>query len=257
MVKRISILLVIITSFTSCEEENPAIVDLHYPTVITRLNSQTVDYLREKFYKNNKYIVSSLNQFGFCAYNGGRNSLDELPPEVNLTESEVADIVKDFISRNSTFTGIINTEEVSFTSISQKNDYWHIKSKNQIIDTIEVLKTEINFTVLNGEVLHCLGNWFPEVNIPEKFNYTPSHAKALLWNKEVIHHWWSGNVKVKVQANNLKESKIRLVVLPLRTDHIIALHVAWEIDVPAPVHYKFYVDVMTGDIIMEFPTIIS
>jgi hypothetical protein len=35
------------------------------------------------------------------------------------------------------------------------------------------------------------------------------------------------------------------------------LRVTWEFNIPGPVYYKIYVDVMTGEIVMAVPTIIS
>jgi hypothetical protein len=56
---------------------------------------------------------------------------------------------------------------------------------------------------------------------------------------------------------DIDKSTIGLKILPITADDKIELRVAWLINIPGPVYYKIYVDVMTGEIIGQEPTIIS
>jgi hypothetical protein len=49
---------------------------------------------------------------------------------------------------------------------------------------------------------------------------------------------------------------VKTVILPVKNDNVIVLYVTWEINVPEPAFYKFFVDVMSGQTISEEPTII-
>lgn len=46
-------------------------------------------------------------------------------------------------------------------------------------------------------------------------------------------------------------------ILPVNNDDMIELRVGWLFNIPGPVYYKIYIDVMTGEIIGQEPTIIS
>ena len=105
---------------------------------------------------------------------------------------------------------------------------------------------------------YCAGNWYPEVYIPGHFNIDRDKAKSSLLN----HIVWNSTIagvpySATVTAASLAASTTRLVILPLITDDKIELRVTWQINIPGPVYYIIRVDVMTGEIVSEEPTIIS
>jgi hypothetical protein len=54
----------------------------------------------------------------------------------------------------------------------------------------------------------------------------------------------------------MEMSTVKTIILPVRNDNVIVLYVTWEINVPGPAYYKFLVDVMSGKVISEQPTIL-
>ena len=62
---------------------------------------------------------------------------------------------------------------------------------------------------------------------------------------------------ISCEKNNIDKSTIGLKILPITTNDKIELRVSWLFNIPGPVFYKIYVDVMTGEIIREEPTIYS
>jgi hypothetical protein len=62
--------------------------------------------------------------------------------------------------------------------------------------------------------------------------------------------------KQKINDQDLNNSKINLISLPIQTDNKIELHIAWIIDIRS-VFYIFYIDAMDGNILSEMITIFS
>jgi hypothetical protein len=104
-------------------------------------------------------------------------------------------------------------------------------------------------------VVSCYGNYFPNVYIPKKFNFNIEQAKSQLLGKEVFHWGWGGQYSAGVvTAEHLQGCPANLIIVPLTSDEKIELRVAWKIEA---LHCVFEIDVMTGEIIREIPTIIS
>jgi hypothetical protein len=209
-------------------------------------------------------MMSSLNKFGFCN-NEEINNSAELPPVLSLlTQSEAIAIVNDFVSANSAVTGVKNAADLKFSSISTDSGYfdgatyWYFRTTNQHIDTLEVMNSQILFNIKSHELVYCIGNWYPDVYIPAKFNVNADKAKSSLLNKIVGHTTIAGvPYSATISSASLGASTTRLVVLPVITDTKIELRVTWQINIPMPVYYLMYVDVMTGELIGQEETIIS
>jgi hypothetical protein len=265
MTKQFLLFLLLACLLISCEKTNFNYTqDGNYPTVINKLSSTALAALKTDYIQKNQYLQSSLNQFGFCDLVEINNSIVS-PPPLNLqTQAEATEIVKNFVSQNSIYTGVKNPDNLSLSEIFLSTPYWDaatcwvLKSSNQFIDTIEVINSQIIFQLKSHEVVYCAGNWYPNVYIPGKFNITRENAKSSLLNKIVWHSTIAGvPYSEQVAAESLAASTVRLVVFPVTTDNKIELRVTWQINIPNPVYYIIRVDVMTGEIISQEPTIIS
>ena len=233
--------------------------DFSYPTTIYRLSEETLLQMRNDFAQRNPTVYTSLNQFGFCAMlspGGGNGSPG------GFTEEEAMAAVKEFVSRNPEYTGVINPNDLQFRMISSSigfNDavFWGFRTENQKINNIEVDYTEILFQTQNKKLVSCYGNFFPNVYVPEKFNFDIERAKSLLLEKEIIHWGWGGPYSAGlVTTDHLQQSTAKLIIVPIKTNEKIELRVAWQIYLKTPLDYIFEIDVMTGKIIREMPTII-
>lgn len=238
------------------------IVDPNYPTVYLKKDSTFISERRSILLKEYTYLNTSIDDFGFCGYSVCDYGRNVWPPSFgyDLSEEQAMDTVLNFISKNGDITGVINTSDINFINKEQHSttNLWHFRTRYQKFDTIEVLFTEISINLYYGRPTHCFGNWFPEVYIPATFNYNPTQAKAILLNKEVIHIGFVGNISYElITQESLDSSSVRLVVFPVRSENKIELFVTWEVHLPQPVYYKIYVDVMSGEIIREIPTVIS
>lgn len=259
MKKSLFLLIVFSIFLNSCEKIN---IPFGYPTSYGKISSPTLSEKQKNYINRNPYLETTLNDFGFCDIEG--ELLDRTVPPFAGSISEVQALVRvnDFVLKNASETGINNPQQLTFRSKTNQTshdgyDLWHFRSMNQKIDTVEVLYSEILFHLVNGEVRSCHGNWYPEVYIPAEFNFNESKAKNVLIGRVVSHYSIGGEeYKFTISKKNLENCTFHLKVLPKEYEDRIDLYVCWQIYVP-DVNYKLYVDVMSGDIVDQEPTVIS
>ena len=263
MRKALPILLLFFLLLCACEKNTWIVnTDPNYPTIIEKADPGHLAELRSEFARENMYLKTSLDEYGFCGYSD--NSMDAETPSIDttVTESEAIEIAKKFLVRNSEFTGIKNTGSIDFNRVNRLkgfwdgNSGWHLLTANQSIDSIEVLSTSILINLRGKEVYYCVGNWFPDIYIPDRFSLTGREAQDLLVNRTVTHFTWGGPVTLKITSESLQGSTIDIVALPLEKNNHLEMHIAWKIYVPG-VSFILYVDVMSGEVIREEPTFIS
>lgn len=248
----------------SCEKSNYSglEIDPNYPTIIRKPSSIQIEKLRSDFLKENTFLWTSLDEYGFCGWGDDLNNAPNPPFDTTLSKSEATAIAKNFILKNSKYTGVKDTTDFQFSKISKETGWydgsigWSFNTPLQKIDTIEV-QTYLSIHIRSREVYFCIGNWYPDIYIPTNIKISQTRAKELLLNTVVTHYGWSGPWKVTITNEDLNNSNIKIYVVPIKTNDQIELHLAWYIDIPSPVFYIMYVDVMTGKIIRQDPTIIS
>lgn len=248
---------------SSCEKYD---IPADYPTTYSRLSPSEYNQKVISYAAKNNYISSSLDEFGFCGFPDTYDDIviGETPPnQGDFTQSEAIEIIKYFVSNNSSETGIKNPSDLTFPKMSFSTGFnnslkWYCTGSSQKIDTIEVLYSNIIFHVTNKEISWCVGNWYPEIFVPSEFNISQTKAKSILNKKEVYHSTIAGDkYSVKITQKDLEESKVRLKIYPNLENDKIQLRVCWEINIPGPVYHRMYVDVITGDVVGQVPTIIS
>lgn len=261
MIKKLPVLLILALIVAGCGKSVPEPA-YTYPSVYKKIPDSTLEKLRKSFYQKNPYLFTSLNKFGFCGFADEQIS-PASPGPYALTRTQAIALVKKFILKNSSATGVKNPNVLKFTASGSRSGYdnamyWRISSSNQKVDTLDVLYTGIRFIIKNDELYYCVGNWFPNVYVPGKIKISQEEAKALLVNKVVSHYSIAG-VKwtEKISIQDLNKSVIRIKVLPVKTTDKIELRVVWQLNIPGPIYYLMSVDVETGEIVEERPTIIS
>jgi hypothetical protein len=245
--------------FSGCEKLD---IPRDYPSTYFILPSDTITKLQNEYLIRNPYLKSSLDEFGFCDISHNNLEIESPPYISDISRSEAEYIARDFLKNNSRETGVNDSEEFTFYSGGSITSTtgtvtWNFKSVNQTIDTIEVLYTCIIFSIRNGFVISCSGNWYPEIYIPERFNFYQSKAKATLNGYTVTHYNIGGDPYYDtITSLDLEESEISIKIIPKNTTDRIELRVCWEIYIPG-VSYRIYIDVMNGEIVSQTPTIIS
>jgi hypothetical protein len=208
----------------------------------------------------NPYMHSSLNNLGFCDWNGDPLLRGTPPNTGDVSESEAITIIKEFVSKNGSETGISNLEYLHFAKPNKETGYagsiiWYFQSQNQKVENIEILNSSILFVLTNRGITTCLHNWYPEVYIPDNFNYDQTKAKAVLVGQQItIGSWGGAETSKTITKNDLSGCSSNLKIMPIVSSDKIELHVCWKINAPN-LSYIFYVDVMTGEIISKGTTI--
>jgi hypothetical protein len=242
-------------------ESDPSLpVDPNYPTTLYKLDSVTLSEKRIAFAVKNKYLKSSLNDFGFC---GNGNIQAEIPPAASkLTKEEAIEKAKLFCLHNPIETGVLNTDDLSLnasaftTSANGLRFYWHLVFKSQIYITGEpVVDTRLYFTLTYDEVTSCVGNWYTDVYVPATLNFNQEEVKSLLVGRILDFIDISGYPYYSIiTSDNLNSASIKLAFVPIENDQSIQLKVTWEVYVDS---YLLYIDVMTGEIVRKICMIIS
>jgi len=255
----ISILAIV---FSACESVD---TDPDYPTTLYRIPSSTLEQLRTEFAQTHVYLKSSLDDFGFCERHTDFEVNAQLPPVLDpLSEAEAREIIHTFVSHNPSATGVKHPEEFQPEWLRQTPAYpdgtiqWTVRSANQVFDTLEVLDSKMYFSIKNRALVSAGNHWFPEIYVPAEFRVDLGEARYLLVGREVSHYTMAGvEWKVTISGKAVNASTYALKVLPVRGEDRIELRVVWELNIPYPVHYLMYVDVMTGAVVRQTPTIIS
>ncbi|MDR3653974.1 MAG: hypothetical protein P4L34_13515 [Paludibacter sp.] len=255
--------LLFIIFIQSCGQNEVSInSDTSYPTTYKKLDTATLTQMRTQFATANPYLTSSITDFGFCGY------LDNLLPAQwparipDLSRTEAINVVKSFISQNTTLLGVKSTDAIAFSSIdsftiSDGSLKWYITTDFQNYSGLEVYNTYIDTDITNGKVISCSGNWYPYIYIPAKMNVTEEKAKSILLNKVVYLADIAGKpIPMTITAKSLETASFSNMIYPLETTDKIELHVVWVVTIPE-VFYVVYLDVMTGEIIGGYPTVLS
>ncbi len=234
--------------------------DPNYPTTFYKIDSVTLSEKRIAFAAKNKYLNSSLNEFGFC--NNGSVKVEIPPFASKLTKEEAVEKAKLFCSRNPVETGVLNPNNLSlnstafYTSANGLVNYWSLAFRSQIYNTGEpVINTKLFFSLTNSEVVSCIGNWYNEIFIPSNFNFNQEETKSLLDGRVLDFYDISGDPYYAIiKIDNLNSARIQLAFVPINDGQSIQLRVTWEVYV---LHYLLYIDVMTGEIVNRICMIIS
>lgn len=268
MNKPLQVILILALIFSSCEksfvpaDDIPKKYDIpkDYPTTYNKLSQDSLAQLQSAYVLKNKYVVSSLNEFGFC----GKGDVPSLSPPFSnkITKDEAVAKVKLFCSQNPIETGVKNPEDLKLDASASSTNYngtttWALVFSSQEYDTSEVIGTRLFFRLKSAEVVSCIGNWYTNVYIPKEFNISQEKAKKLVLNKVVSFYTFAGiKYDATISSEHLTNSVVKLSIFPVTTDDKIELRVTWQIWIHSGL-FIFYVDVMTGEIIGQGTTYIS
>jgi hypothetical protein len=248
-----------------CEKENTdgGYSYRGYPTAYFKPEPSDLQKLEKEYFELNPFTKSGLNEFGFCGFEG--SDLDrtiEYPPDPQFTGSLSKTAVMDFLSSNAQFTGVTEPDQMDFMDIDSTSyawdgsRIWSFRSADQFYKGIEVYYSNVIFHLWHGKVRDCTGHWYPRISIPESFRIDSTSAKQKLIGRIASYYGWAGPYYSVISKSDLEGSSAKTVIFPVMDDNAIVLYVTWEIYLPAA-SYKFFIDVMSGKIVSEEPTIIS
>lgn len=236
--------------------------DKNYPTTYKKLDANKLIQMRADFAKTNPFLSTSITDFGFCGSTENYITAPWPTRIPDLTKTEAVEATKFFISQNSTPLGVISIKDITFSRVDSFTIYegslkWYLSSNTQKIEDLEVDGTYLNFSMTNGKMTSCDGNWYPYIYIPSKININEEKAKSILLNKVVYLSDFLGNsFPNTITAKSLETAEFSKLIYPLITPDKIELHVVWVVSIPE-VFYVVYLDVMTGEMVGGYPTVES
>jgi hypothetical protein len=259
MTRQLLRFLPVILLLVGCERED-LYVDPDYPSTYFEIPKDILLSKKTTLATNYPYLRTSVDQFGFCYW---PNDFRDTNPPVNselLTDIKATQLTKNFIAGHPEETGIRNIEDLVIAKVYPISGgiHWTVVTSNQKVNGTEVINTEVVTKFTNGFLVSCVGNWFPDIYIPDKFNFNVSSAKTHLVGQNVTHYNFAGQkYYVTITKPDIANISGELKIVPSRNDDKIELRLTWMFNIPSPVYCKVYFDVMTGEIILQIPTIIS
>ena len=91
--------------------------DTNYPKIIKVVNAERLTILRSDFAQQNIYVESSLDTFGFCDFAEDPVNAPDTPIDATVTQSDLQSIVKEFLLKNSSYTGVKETDNPEITRL--------------------------------------------------------------------------------------------------------------------------------------------
>jgi len=258
----LSVFLLIIF-IQSCDQiDTTTIGDKNYPTIYRKLDATTLNQMRTDFAKTNPFLNTSITDFGFCGYTADYISTAWPTRIPDLTKIEAINATRLFISQNTARLGVKITDAITFSRVDSFTIYegsikWYLYSDTQKIGDLEVYDTYLRFSLTNGKMTSSDGNWYPYIYIPARININEVKARSILLNKVVYLSDFSGKpISMTITAKSLETAEFSKLIYPLKTTDKIELRIVWVVNIPE-VFYVIYMDVMTGEIVDGYPTVIS
>jgi hypothetical protein len=256
-------IILLIIFIQSCDQNGVTTIgDKNYPTTYKKTDATTLNQMRRDFAKTNPFISSSITDFGFCGYTQDYITTPWPSRIPDLTKTEAINATKLFISQNTALLGVKSTDNITFYRVDSFTIFegsikWYLYSDTQKIGDLEVYDTYLRFSLTNGKMTSSDGNWYPYIYIPAKISVNEEKAKSILLNKVVYLSDLSGRpIPMTITAKSLETARFSKLIYPLKTTDKIELRVVWVVNIPE-VFYVIYLDVMTGEMVGGYPTVIS
>lgn len=282
MQKLIPFLLVLagLISFSSCDMLTISDDALEYPTIYSQFELGELQSLNEEYHDlNNGRLCSTLNEYGFTGFSeilflNGENPCERVNRDVIRVEMTNTDTLlsaaKRVLFKNRKFTGIQDTSSLRLKSISPQpgcincgrpdeysaNIEWSLTFENQLIDSAEVLGTEITVFLDALGVNRIWGNWYPDFKVPDFVNFGYVNLQEEMVGLEINLQDYTGvDTVYSVQSQDLQEIPTK-VHYPLESNNEQELEIrtCWAIPISYGLDETFpgwmaYVDVEEGTIV--------
>lgn len=231
-----------------------------YPTRYFPLERAELESLNEEYKgTNNGQLCSTLNEYGLTGFSevlfkNGENPCERANRDVVRVEVDKTDTLltaaKKIILKNSKYTGVGDTSRLNLKSMTPQpgcincgrpdeysaNIEWKLTFKNQAIDTVEVLDTEITVFMDAEGVNRIWGNWYQDLLIPEFINYGYLEVQAGLVGWKIDMRAYSGEDEIyEVKTEDITE-RPRKVIIPLidEADGTMEIRYCWAL----PINYS-------------------
>ena len=233
-----------------------------YPTTILPYDSveimnrlDEINSLNEKYNDKTRYIPPSLTKFGFPGSDTRLPSFYK-HSDIIIDEAEMQYITRSTLKTFNKYTGItdISLLRLRKPQIRDSGTTMRIRTENQVYERLEVKNTSIAVRLNANGIYMLSGNWYNYIYIP-KSRFSEEQAKESIIGLELIEGSFAGYITTVVEWKMLN-MPAKKVIIPVKSDNKIVLHVVWLITVSkyagsgySPSFYV-YIDVVTNELIM-------
>lgn len=240
-------------ALVSCDSDTPTAppLDSGYPTTFPLLSPDALQALKVDYARKNPHLCSSLDDYGFPSglCGGVYQGIPEDPDADYFVK-----IAKDFIRRNSEFTGVLWNDELAVHYASHNPSVFRVGFENQTLKGLPVEQTFIALTMDSNGVLAVSGHHYPGAVLPAPA-YSATNAQQSIIGLSISYYGDFVHIYTHtVSQEDFIEDPIR-VVLPHVTERGIELRVAWR--VPVTWGWWVYVDTMTLEQLEILPLFVS
>lgn len=273
-------------SISACDMLTISDDALEYPTVYSKIELGELQSLNEEYQElNNGRLCSTLNEYGFTGFSeilfiDGQNPCERVNREVIRVEMTNTDTLmsaaKRVLYKNREFTGIQDTNLLRLKSMSPQpgcincgrpdeysaNIEWSLTFESQLIDSAEVLGTEITVFLDALGVNRIWGNWYSNFKVPDFVNFGYVDVKEEMAGMEIDLQGYTGVDSIyTVQAQDLQEIPTK-VHYPIESNNgqDLKIRTCWAVPISYGIDETFpgwiaYVDIEEGilvDLVTRF-----
>lgn len=243
--------------------------DPNYPTRYCILTDAERNELYENFDSDLK-IYFEVDSFGYLDRKNDK-ILDSEIFEGNLNNvKDVETIALNYIEEYQIYYGLSNIMDLNVREISgywvgyggkflqeheSDRNRWYVSFENQVYKNIEVYNSKIGLYISPKGVYQSYGNWYPEIYIPQNLDVSFSEAKQKIVGEIIGYSDWGGSKQHAVTSDDFYSNDTpEKMIIPFRKGDCIELRLCWKIE--SKTIWNFYVDVMSGELIMNEQTVI-
>ncbi|MCH7820350.1 MAG: hypothetical protein IIB40_12505 [Candidatus Marinimicrobia bacterium] len=225
-----------------------------YPRAYPILSQRELDSIISDFKsQNGKDICVTFTEYGTigemeaCGPNG---TLVQPDSEGSIT------LAKEFLVRNSLFTGVTDSNELVITRLRwmhSNNGLLEINFGPQYVSGLEIFNSGFRVYVNTIGISAIAGSWFTGVIIPDSDRISAKQAEQELVGYEITYGDMTGEpISFRVQKDMIVEGTEKYIVRYFREDRF-ELRVAWRVKIGFP-GWWIFVDTTTGEVLMVYQT---
>ena len=263
-------LLALLSLMFACNDDDlfEKFSDPEYPTRYCILSDAEINELYDNFDSDLK-IYFEVDSFGFLhqkiekinssIYNGVINNSDTVLLKIKLLINDNWELY------GITDTALLKVDEIKaywhggsedeHLNNDINKDRWYVKFQSQFINGIEVYNSKIGFYLCPAGVYRSYGHWYPEIHLPADEDVSFEEAKKDLIGKTFTWVGMAGGVEHTLTIDDFYDTEEpERIIIPFRKEDCIEMRLCWKIRTDI---WYFYVDVMSGELIMKEQTFIS
>ncbi len=226
-----------------------------YPTVFSSIGLSDLEQMNEEYQAdNNNHICSTLNRYGFTGYSeiffedGVSPCLSRniVRIEMNNIDTLVTTAKKSLL-KNSSYTGVVDTSQLKASKllplygcticdgpdVNSVPIEWKITFSNQMVDSVEVIGTEIVVFIDALGVNRIWGNWYADFKKPGFVIYGYEEVQKNIVGWQIDMRSYTGEEAIYTVQEQDVISRPKRVYLPYENEDKgqLEIRICWAVPI--------------------------